>query len=518
MHPPHPPMLRHKHALHPPRSSAPCAGGSDGASAPFVVVPALERAVMELLEQQQQQQGRRRQQHHHHQQQQQQQQQLLDIPGAQITQPAMVTTHIGPGAAGLMSCGYASANALAHDRWIVNPDAMALSDSYLLSSLLLQQQEEAPGDWDELPSCDTLSPAGVVLQQHTAQQQQQQQTAQQHAAVWSSTRAHSMVESGDALATSTDAAAALVQQQQQQEQYLAVRTIEGDATAALVQQQQVAVENWVAQAELAGLTLPPDLIQQSAHAALFAQMQIQEQAEWQNQSPPISAWSENPCLAFRQTEGAMPNSRDDVNVHVASPPGSRTLEDSPRCEVNASQENATLLAFSASPGASSPHAQPVAHFSRATPGTSFAPAAPGVCGTGKGVNGWPMREPPAACTPLVRLGKAPRWSEERGVREVKREEEGGEDWRPRIRTRLDGLSVGRGCIQARSMKERRRRDKIREGLQQLHRALPPFLLRANLDTASMVEAALAHIKDLQVRIKALEKPKPQDGLQYSKTP
>ncbi|GJP38034.1 hypothetical protein CLOM_g22469 [Closterium sp. NIES-68] len=281
MHPPHPPMLRHKHALHPPRSSAPCAGGSDGASAPFVVVPALERAVMELLEQQQQQQGRRRQQHHHHQQQQQQQQQLLDIPGAQITQPAMVTTHIGP----------------------VNPDAMALSDSYLLSSLLLQQQEEAPGDWDELPSCDTLSPAGVVLQQHTAQQQQQQQTAQQHAAVWSSTRAHSMVESGDALATSTDAAAALVQQQQQQEQYLAVRTIEGDATAALVQQQQVAVENWVAQAELAGLTLPPDLIQQSAHAALFAQMQIQEQAEWQNQSPPFLRGRKTPAWLFVRQRG-----------------------------------------------------------------------------------------------------------------------------------------------------------------------------------------------------------------------
>ncbi|CAI5528180.1 unnamed protein product [Closterium sp. Naga37s-1] len=54
------------------------------------------------------------------------------------------------------------------------------------------------------------------------------------------------------------------------------------------------------------------------------------------------------------------------------------------------------------------------------------------------------------------------------------------------------------------MKERCRRDRIRRGLELLHRALPPYLARAQLDTATMVESAFTHIKKLQARIEALE--------------
>ncbi|CAI5487199.1 unnamed protein product [Closterium sp. Naga37s-1] len=54
------------------------------------------------------------------------------------------------------------------------------------------------------------------------------------------------------------------------------------------------------------------------------------------------------------------------------------------------------------------------------------------------------------------------------------------------------------------MKERCRRDRIRRGLEKLHRALPPSLARAQLDTATMVESALTYIKDLQARIEAME--------------
>ncbi|CAI5506686.1 unnamed protein product [Closterium sp. Naga37s-1] len=89
---------------------------------------------------------------------------------------------------------------------------------------------------------------------------------------------------------------------------------------------------------------------------------------------------------------------------------------------------------------------------------------------------------------------------------VKASQSSLEDWRPRIRARLDGHAVGLGCIQARSMKERHRRDRIRRGLELLHRALPASLARAQLDTATMVESALTHIKDLQVQIGALENP------------
>ncbi|CAI5978319.1 unnamed protein product [Closterium sp. NIES-65] len=52
------------------------------------------------------------------------------------------------------------------------------------------------------------------------------------------------------------------------------------APASLVQQQQVATTSWVAQAELAGLALPPDLIRESALAAQFALRQMQEQSEF----------------------------------------------------------------------------------------------------------------------------------------------------------------------------------------------------------------------------------------------
>lgn len=81
----------------------------------------------------------------------------------------------------------------------------------------------------------------------------------------------------------------------------------------------------------------------------------------------------------------------------------------------------------------------------------------------------------------------------------------GDEWKPRSRTRFDAEAMERGAIKPRSMKERRRRDKIGEGLRQLRQALPDVLLGPQQDMAAMIEAAVTHIANLQARVNCLEK-------------
>ncbi|CAI5463977.1 unnamed protein product [Closterium sp. Yama58-4] len=78
------------------------------------------------------------------------------------------------------------------------------------------------------------------------------------------------------------------------------------------------------------------------------------------------------------------------------------------------------------------------------------------------------------------------------------------DWRPRTRTRFDAEAKERGAIKPRSMRERRRRDKISEGLQQLRRTLPAGAVGPQVDTAAMIEVAISHITHLQSQINSLE--------------
>ncbi|GJP38033.1 hypothetical protein CLOM_g8903 [Closterium sp. NIES-68] len=80
-----------------------------------------------------------------------------------------------------------------------------------------------------------------------------------------------------------------------------------------------------------------------------------------------------------------------------------------------------------------------------------------------------------------------------------------DDWRPRSRTRFDAEAMKRGEIKPRSMKERRRRDKISEGLRQLRQAIPESLLGPQQDMGAMIEAAVLHISNLQARVSKLER-------------
>ncbi|CAI5465164.1 unnamed protein product [Closterium sp. Yama58-4] len=80
-----------------------------------------------------------------------------------------------------------------------------------------------------------------------------------------------------------------------------------------------------------------------------------------------------------------------------------------------------------------------------------------------------------------------------------------DDWRPRSRTRFDAEAMRKGEIKPRSMKERRRRDKISEGLRQLRQAIPESLLVAQQDMGAMIEAAVLHISNLQARVSKLER-------------
>ncbi|CAI5528178.1 unnamed protein product [Closterium sp. Naga37s-1] len=61
------------------------------------------------------------------------------------------------------------------------------------------------------------------------------------------------------------------------------------------------------------------------------------------------------------------------------------------------------------------------------------------------------------------------------------------------------------------MKERRRRDKISDGLRQLRQALPAMLLGPRQDMASMIEAAIQHIGNLESRIQEIEADEDGDG-------
>ncbi|CAI5477550.1 unnamed protein product [Closterium sp. Yama58-4] len=383
------------------------------------------------------------------------------------------------------------------------------------------------------------------------------------------------------------------------------------ASASLVRQQQVAIRSWVAQAELAGLTLPPDLIRESAHAALFAQVQIQMEeqggmghssvhesleyphghAEVEKSSLPFPKQLEKGgCLGASQEEGGMLEGMMMLEALMLQDGGmqeggmmwgggtegammqeggmmqSCCFEASLRSTVHERQgsnsmdpalpggltgpASACLNSHDEAPFAASPASRLAAataaaaacplpaFFTRNGPGVCCTPACadaccspaatPGDCHEEEGERGHAVtvQELPATWTPLIGSEKELQWSkargvaderevikaewagrkEETGVKEAKRKEVGweGEDWRPRIRARLDGQAVGLGCIQARSMKERHHRDRIRRGLEKLRRVLPASLTRAQLDTATMVESALSHIRDLQVEIELLE--------------
>ncbi|CAI7750675.1 unnamed protein product [Closterium sp. NIES-53] len=78
------------------------------------------------------------------------------------------------------------------------------------------------------------------------------------------------------------------------------------------------------------------------------------------------------------------------------------------------------------------------------------------------------------------------------------------DWRPRTRTRFDAEAKERGVIKPRSMRERKRRDKISEGLQQLRRMLPAGAVGPQIDTATMIEVAISHITHLQSQVNRME--------------
>ncbi|CAI5962804.1 unnamed protein product [Closterium sp. NIES-65] len=323
----------------------------------------------------------------------------------------------------------------------------------------------------------------------------------------------------------------------------------GAASASLVQQQQVAVRSWVAQAELAGLSLPPDLIQESVHAARYAQMQMrmeeqggmgdsrvhemleysQGHAEVEKPALAFPVWlEEGRCLV---QEGQGMNSMDPALSGGLAGPASACLNSHDDASLAASPASRFAVAAVAAAACPLP-----AFFTPTAPGVCCTPgcagaccspaATPGVYHEGEWGHAVTVQEPPATWTSLIGSEKVLQWSkvrgvsderevikaewavrkEETGVKEAKRKEGGweGEDWRPRIRARLDGQAVGLGCIQARSMKERHRRDRIRRGLEKLRRVLPPSLTRAQLDTATMVESALSHIRDLQVQIEALE--------------
>ncbi|CAI5948799.1 unnamed protein product [Closterium sp. NIES-64] len=331
----------------------------------------------------------------------------------------------------------------------------------------------------------------------------------------------------------------------------------GAASASLVQQQQVAVRSWVAQAELAGLSLPPDLIQESVHAARYAQMQMrmeeqggmgdsgvhemveysQGHAEVEKPALAFPVWLEEGSCSFEAPlgctvqEGQGMNSMDPALSGGLAGPASACLNSHDNASL--ADSPASRLAVAAVAAAACPlpaFFTPTAPGFCCTPGCAGAccsPAAtPGVYHEGEWGHAVTVQEPPATWTSLIGSEKVLQWSnvrgvsderevikaewavrkEETGVKEAKRKEGGweGEDWRPRIRARLDGQAVGLGCIQARSMKERHRRDRIRRGLEKLRRVLPPSLTRAQLDTATMVESALSHIRDLQVQIEALE--------------
>ncbi|CAI5465160.1 unnamed protein product [Closterium sp. Yama58-4] len=207
----------------------------------------------------------------------------------------------------------------------------------------------------------------------------------------------------------------------------------GDVNSAqqhLVQQQQAATTSWVAHAELAGLALPPDLIRESAHAARFAQwqMQIKERA------PGAFCWHAASKVCHKGEVG---------HGLTVGEPEPEPFEKPPR----------PLFSHITTPGGCC---------TSAAPGTSCPPnAAPGVCHTKERGDALTQQEPPATWTPLVGSlsqaspVKAPQLSAFEALQVPP------EDWRPRIRARPDGQAVGLGCIQPKSMKERCRRDRIR---------------------------------------------------------
>ncbi|CAI7892739.1 unnamed protein product [Closterium sp. NIES-53] len=475
-------------------------------------VPVLERAEAELFEEEQRQQQRQRQRQRQRQQQRQQQQE-------QQQQVAL-------------------------ERWIAQA----------LSGFATERSVEAPQMPSVFPSKKIMSLSGsggikTITGDARTGKESKVEPCFGHPNTTSegdeATRTESMVAAGPRGINTIEKEAAAATSAQ--------KHLGREATASvqqhLVRQQQVATTSWVAQAELAGLILPPDLIQESAHAAWFAvQMQMQEQAEGgspsltgpgslhshDSSSLPISPASTAAAAAAGVAAAAAGAAAASSAAAAAAPylPAAPAASFSPAaagvCH-KGDRGNASKVQQPLGPtGRSlfSPSAPGVCHTSSAPGAPSGPSATPGVClkrkragsvyqGEGHALT---MQEHPATWTPLVGSGNVQQWSEQMGVgdengsvRQAKREEERwseedwehrvlgakqksffeapqqspftssqvspfkappqaspsqarqlpAEDWRPRIRARLDGQAVGLGCIQPRSMKERCRRDRIR---------------------------------------------------------
>ncbi|CAI5518256.1 unnamed protein product [Closterium sp. Naga37s-1] len=295
----------------------------------------------------------------------------------------------------------------------------------------------------------------------------------------------------------------------------------GAASASLVQQQQLAVRSWVAQAELAGLSLPPDLIRESAHAARYAQMQMrmeeqggmgdsrvhemleysQGHAEVDKPALNFPEQLEGGCLGVSQEEGGVLEGMLMLEALMLQDGGMQEggMMWGGGMEGAMMQEGGTMqsCSFEAPLGCTVQEGQGSNSMDPALSGGLACPASaclnshddaclaasPASRPAAAAAAAAALQEPPATWTSLIGSEKVLQWSkvrgvsderevikaewavrkEETGVNEAKRKEGGweGEDWRPRIRARLDGQAVGLGCIQARSMKERHRRDCIR---------------------------------------------------------
>ncbi|CAI5506684.1 unnamed protein product [Closterium sp. Naga37s-1] len=234
-----------------------------------------------------------------------------------------------------------------------------------------------------------------------------------------------------------------------------------------------------------GLQIPLDLLQQSADAALFAQLQMLS-------TPPFDA-DLHDAVALIGMRGA--------DASGALLIGSRPSQPAVRSPRGASQPSQAGVR---SPRAGAGGAPGEARGSG--DGSTQALDSPRVGGSGAGGE---VRAPGV---------KAPAISEGRGGAgpATSAALSGGgaglsaglsveDDWRPRSRTRFDAEAMRKGEIKPRSMKERRRRDKISEGLRQLRQAIPESLLGAQQDMGAMIEAAVLHISNLQARVSKLER-------------
>ncbi|CAI5528179.1 unnamed protein product [Closterium sp. Naga37s-1] len=247
-----------------------------------------------------------------------------------------------------------------------------------------------------------------------------------------------------------------------------------------------------------GLQIPFDLLQQSADAALFAQLQMLS-------SPPFDA---APALDLHDTVALIGMRGADVSGALLI--GSRTSQPavwSPRTS-SLSQAQAGARSPRAgvgetetpgdARGSGDGSAQALESPRKGASGAGGATAAAGAV-RAPGVEAQAMSEGRGGAGPATSVALSG------GAAGLSGGLSAEDDWRPRSRTRFDAEAMRKGEIKPRSMKERRRRDKISEGLRQLRQAIPESLLGAQQDMGAMIEAAVLHISNLQARVSKLER-------------